>query len=71
MTRAVFFVAMGVLACTWHLHADPPGHGPLVRFPDPPRLMLPTEVRANVGYHVGGGNPFPHPPQPQAMDEGI
>lgn len=50
--------------------ADPPGHGPLVRFPERPRLLMPSETKGNVGYHVGGGNPFPHLAEPRTPDEG-
>ena len=51
-------------------NADPPAHGPLIRFPELPRLAMPSETKGNVGYHVGGGNPFPHHAEPRFADEG-
>jgi hypothetical protein len=63
-------IAVATLASAARVEADPPGHGPLERFPDPPRLLLPSEVRGNVGYHVGGGNPFPHLAEPRTAEEG-
>jgi len=44
--------------------ADPPGHETA------PRLALPSETKGNVGYHVGGGNPFPHLAEPRRNEEG-
>jgi hypothetical protein len=46
--------------------ADPPG--PIIE--TGPRLAMPSETKGNVGYHVGGGNPFPHLAEPRRPDEG-
>lgn len=49
---------------------DPPGHGPILAHPETPRLAMPSRTKANVGYQVGGGNPFPHLAEPRRADEG-
>lgn len=50
-------------------NADPPGHRPASPA-EPPRLALPSETRGNVGYYLGGGNPFPHKAEPRGPEEG-
>ncbi len=63
MRPQLFGIAIA-LAFTSAVHADPPAHGWF------PRLTLPSETKGNVGYHVGGGNPFPHLAEPRTPDEG-
>lgn len=59
-----------LLALTGPTLADPPNHGWMPRLFDWPRLTMPSETKGNVGYHVGGGNPFPHFAEPREPDEG-
>jgi len=61
---AIFMVVGAVYA------SDPPAHGPHVLPQDTPRLAMPSQTKGNVGYHVGGGNPFPHSAEPRTADEG-
>jgi len=57
---AIVIAACGVAS------ADPPGHGPN----SVPKLTMPSETKGNVGYHVGGGNPYLRFAEPRNEDEG-
>ena len=69
MQRNCVIVMALLLTCFAAAHADPPEHAPHVS-PQPPRWSLPSQSRGGVGYHVGGGNPFPHLAEPRTSEEG-